>query len=166
MNCHETQDQILTGYFDGQLTDGERKSVDQHLGTCARCEEFARLVKETVIQPFTQLEPRVPPETVWRSIEERIDSEPRNQPSGWLHDLLEKVGILFPAPRPALAVLSVLVLTGLMMVLSPMRQPDRQAAEIDTQEQIEYLASLIEEDDNSILNDNGDYGTGIEEYFL
>ncbi len=47
MECTRTED-ILSAYLDGDLPEGERKEVAEHLRQCPRCAEEERALRETV----------------------------------------------------------------------------------------------------------------------
>lgn len=47
MECTRTED-LLSGYLDGDLPEGEREGIAAHLGQCPRCAEEERALKETL----------------------------------------------------------------------------------------------------------------------
>jgi len=89
---HEFDDALISGYVDGELTQGDQQRVRLHLGDCAECSQTAddlrRFKEATMTSKF-----RVPKDTQW-------DETPRNTASrilnnsGWLLVAAWAAGVL------------------------------------------------------------------------
>lgn len=161
MNCKKVQDLLWTDYIDGQLDVKWKTEVDKHLVNCSSCREFAQLAKQTAVEPFLKIEDIQPPPQIWTKIKEQIQGEERLS-SNPVVDFLEQLKHVLAIPRSALAF--ALALMMVVMVGSFTRfnvQP-----KTDTTEQIEYLSSLFEAPNDSLIGETGGFGTTVEQYFL
>lgn len=74
MDCSETKE-LLSAYYDGELSSSERTAVANHVAACEDCahilEGFRRL--STMAEVLTQPEP---PARIWHAIEEQLHLEP------------------------------------------------------------------------------------------
>jgi len=165
MQCKDIQEWIITDYLDEQMDEGQKKDIESHIGVCRECCKFARNAKETVIDPFEQTQDLSPSLKVWQNIKEAI--EPKQETiEGPLTEFWEKARKLFPVPRPAFA-LAVIVILGLTSVFSLSNKMGKNdITQVSPQEEVEYLAYWIDETDSAGLDENGGYGTALEEYFL
>jgi predicted anti-sigma-YlaC factor YlaD len=75
---HKFNEELLSGYLDGELTQGDAQRVRQHLEDCSECrsviDELLRLREATMNSEF-----KVPEDTQW-------DENPRNTVSRLLHN--------------------------------------------------------------------------------
>ncbi len=165
MDCARVQDYILTDYLDGCMRGEAKEELEAHLLQCPRCREFASQARQEVIEPFEQIEREQTPETVWANIKESL--EEREALPDVFHsfrpwpDILKKLVI----PRPAWVLASLLFLVIMTFVV---RQHSLNQTYVETQskEHVEYLAFMIGYPDSLNGEDQGGYGTYIEEIFL
>ena len=47
LNCNQLV-KLVTNYFDGTLTDGERRRFEEHLGVCNGCTNYLDQLRETI----------------------------------------------------------------------------------------------------------------------
>lgn len=76
MDCQHIQE-LLSAYFDNELSSDVRSSVAQHVQACSRCsDELARFRKLSVIAK--ELETPNPPPQIWTNIEAELDADAEN----------------------------------------------------------------------------------------
>jgi anti-sigma factor RsiW len=109
MNCLEVQE-LLSAYYDGELADDRRSSVDEHLTRCSECaRELAGFEKLAAMA--NTLGTPVPPEHIWSQLEQQLDNESTDpQPVVATNEQLRSLS--FPAPRLFALAASVLVAVG------------------------------------------------------
>ena len=73
MECTRTED-LLSGYLDGDLPEGEREGISAHLGQCPRCAEEERALKET-LSLLRNLPAEKAPPGLLEGVLRRIDRE-------------------------------------------------------------------------------------------
>jgi anti-sigma factor RsiW len=82
---HDFDEALISGYLDGELTQGEAQRVRLHLEDCDRCrtmnEELKKLREATMTSEF-----QVPEDTGW-------DESPRSGLSRWLRNVGWIIGI-------------------------------------------------------------------------
>ena len=169
MPCEHFQELLLTDYLDQELSAQQRSLLDAHLAQCPECRAFAEKAQQVAVEPFKRLERLEPSPQLWANIKEaieRVGPQPAVQGEGV--DIWEKVKQLFYFPRPALALLSTVLMIVMLLAVLPKQagwnlfgRGDRAA-----EKEIEYLASLVEGTENMDSDANGGYGTAIEEYLL
>ncbi|MDP8264067.1 MAG: zf-HC2 domain-containing protein [Candidatus Aceula lacicola] len=160
MNCKDIRELLLTDYVDGEINESARKAIDDHLVSCQSCKEFALAAKQAAFDPFSDAERFSPPESVWHSIKERIVEVSKEDSISENILSLEKIKKVFVLPRPAIALVSILIVV--LSVTSFVRTSSQKIALENEEQAIVYLAMLDEEDDS----EPGEFGTSIEEYFL
>lgn len=162
MNCKKIQELLITDYPDNQLTQKERKTVEEHLSACQTCREYESIVRSTVMQPFENAERLQPHQDfIWTKIKEKIRKEEKPV-FGFLGRILPK--IYFPKPAFALSTIAALTVAlffvGRMNVTTQTRQENTQLAKAAIEDQITYFANGNGSDESI------SFGTSIEEYFL
>ncbi len=75
MNCTEVQE-LLSAYCDAELVDDQRSRVSCHLEECSVCDQKLAAFKNLSHMAKT-VETPVPPEHLWRRIEEQLDQQPK-----------------------------------------------------------------------------------------
>jgi anti-sigma factor RsiW len=73
MTCSDC-DELLSGYFEGDLDAQARAKVDEHVASCARCQGLVRDV-DAIIAEAASLPELVPSKDLWQGIESRIEPE-------------------------------------------------------------------------------------------
>lgn len=71
-------DEVLSRYMDGELTQSERVSVEEHLGACGQCREVLAALEfvRGAAAGASELEP---PARLWQRIQEQIGSRARSR---------------------------------------------------------------------------------------
>lgn len=156
MKCKDIRESLLTDYPDGQLNTERVGEIEQHLSSCVQCRKFSDVVCRSLVEPFTGAKKiSLSQEKVWHKITQRIKEE--QAPT---HLSNPKV------TKPAFALLTIAVITLIVMVYFNTRNPEvadlSQSSESGTTS-ISYVADELSDHQS---DDNVDYGTDIERYFL
>jgi len=164
MHCKRVQEFILTDYIDGQMNEGDKSLIDQHLGHCLACKAYLMDVKNQAVSPFVNATKEVPVGALWARIKQSIeeDQEELLQKSLQL-GFSERLRMLVHIPRPAFAVATFLTM---IFMIGSMGQLflNKPTLKINGPQQVAYLSSLI--DEPVAMNNNNDSPTLIEKYFL
>ncbi len=160
MNCKSIQELLLTDYVDGEMSDSERKIIDDHLKSCQKCEEFALLAKKVGVDSFSDTERVSPSENVWQRIKMQVSSS--SEKCNIFNNIfsLENIKNAFALMRPRLVLASILFVvlsTTLFIKVSEQNLALKQEEQV-----VVYLATLSEDDDSF----DEDFETNIEKYFL
>jgi len=156
MDCKECQDIIITDYLDREINAEKKKLVEAHLAECSACREYMIAVSKSAVEPFKKVEIVTPPLSVWRRIKEAIESE----------SSLFPVPRVFYIPRPVFAMATVVVLALFIGIFTKFYINSHEVARLQSQEEVEYLASLFAENSYASNGEDTGYGTAIEEYLL
>jgi anti-sigma factor RsiW len=105
MSEHPTE--RLSAYIDGELTADERTSVEQHLETCADCQEVLADLRGIVVRARS-LEDRPPENDLWTGIEARLEERPVVVP---LETHRARRRLSFTLPQMAAAAVALIVLS-------------------------------------------------------
>lgn len=73
MDCSKAQE-LLSAYYDGELSPGLRSSVAEHLPVCSQCMEELDIFRELSVMAKRLADPR-PPEGLWKRIESELDAQ-------------------------------------------------------------------------------------------
>ena len=160
MSCERYRDWILSDYLDDELELPQKKELEGHLAQCGKCKDFALKVKQVTVEPFYQGERLEPSPHVWANIRESLGFDVSStripaQTTWW-----DKVRLSFLFPRPAFA-LATIILVLMVLTLTTYRNRGERIVQTDLEDDMDYLVSLVDDSDQ-----NGGYGTAIEEYFL
>lgn len=161
MNCEHIQELILTDYLDGTLAESPKKQVEDHLARCPQCLEFSKAAKRTAFESFERMEKVQPPEHLWSRIEDAILEE-TNPVVIPMPSWFERLRSLVALPRPAFALIAVLVL---FLAAGTLNQFNIQKT-AGGDSSMEYLVSLMSTATESSTSDSSDFGTAVEQYFL
>ena len=159
MNCKKAQDLILTDYLDGEMDENGIAAIEKHLKGCLQCKEFSIVARKAGNELFLGADRANVPEYLWRRVRETILAEERKRRT-FASVILEKFKTILYMPKPALAIATVVVLLLAIGTVTTIRINNQAATNT---EYFEYLAGPAA--DNSI-NDNGNFGTSIEKYFM
>lgn len=155
MNCEQVKELILTDYIDGRLSDGQQREFQAHLKGCPSCEAMAKQVRADIQSPLQNVGAHRPDDFLWTRIKRAIEQE---QPRVRTFD---RPRFIF-ALKPALILAATVLVMAVSVSLVRLDALNRQAAGKTVDEQVSYIASLMQpaqEQDSSI-------GTDIETYFL
>jgi anti-sigma factor RsiW len=164
MTCKKIKELILTDYIDNQMNEEDSIHLNIHLANCHECKEFLEAVKNTAVKPFANSKKIAPPEFLWQRVKESIMAEDQKQPN-LVDSILERLKSVFSMPRPAFAISTIMALV-LIVALTVNFKFNQQALEINREGQIEYSNYSVEAPVSVFLNNNGGFGTLVEEYFL
>ena len=128
---------------------------------CPQCLEFAKAAKRTAFDAFERAEKVQPPEHLWSRIEDAI-GEKTNPGEVPMPSWFERLRSLIAVPRPAFALMAVLVL---FLAVGTLNQFNIQKA-AGGDRSMEYLVSLMSTTTESSTSDSSDFGTTVEQYFL
>lgn len=166
MNCKKIQELILTDYIDEQIEQDQKRLIEDHLSSCVHCREFAEAAKTSIIDPLSNTEKVAPSDQVWLNIKESIEQEPAKENLGSYEDFFRKLKDMIMPQRPAYALAGVFVIILVAMTAIKINQPSQEIAVRETQQESEAITYIVEAMQDDELDENGDYGTAIEEYFL
>ncbi len=166
MNCKNVEELILTDYLDGQMDEGQKKQLEKHLASCVHCREYELAVRKTVIGPFDNSERVNPPAVIWHKIKEQIEEEQKEELTSPFADFIRSIKSLLYVPKPAFAVAMIVIL--LLVTVSVIKLPSKnqEIVKVDTENQVECITYLISVFDQDSANEDNDFETSIEEYFL
>jgi anti-sigma factor RsiW len=165
MKCKQIQELILTDYLDGQMNREQRGQLEAHLTGCSHCKEFEAMARRTVIEPFKEAERFEPPDAVWHQIKEQIEQREQGNTNPFV-DLIVRIKSFFHIPKPVFAAATIMTALLIAVVLIKSAPEKGEMPNLKFEEQIEYMAYLVEGSDQFSLDQDEAYGTSIEEYFL
>ncbi|MCP4267614.1 MAG: hypothetical protein GY777_18960 [Candidatus Brocadiaceae bacterium] len=165
MKCDKVQELILTDYLDGQINEELKVGIEKHLTSCTDCKEYERVARATTVTPFNNMERLSPPATTWVRIRRQIEKE--ELPQGRTNPFANLIGgikSLLYTPKPAFAVAA--AATVILVIVTVIKLPSEKIVKLSTEEQIECMDYLLGEFNEESPNDNNDFETSVEEYFL
>ena len=174
MNCREIRDMILTDYLDGEQWEERSIEVEKHLTACSACRDFATQVKEKTVLPLQQSKPiQVDEEVIWQNIKAEIETEDRPlegyRPS-FFASWAEHLRAFWGRPKVVWSFARVALLLAIMVLQFKVVYDGRMAKQKAAQEEVQYLAYVVEEfmfeESNGDETNGAGFGTAIEEYFL
>jgi len=165
MSCEKIRELILTDYIDNEISDKEKIRLNIHFANCRKCKEFSETVKSTVVKPFANVEKIELPGFIWHRVKEAIIAEQQNKP-GFLASLLKRLKFLFYAPKPALALSTIMALVLIAVLTTTLRFSNKQALEASRENQAEYSIYSIETPVGALSSNDAGFGTSIEDNFL
>jgi anti-sigma factor RsiW len=165
MTCEKIKELILTDYIDNQMSDEDKIRIDIHLANCRKCKELLETVKNTAVKPFANAKKMEPPEFIWQRVKEAILAQQQERPN-FATSILEKLKSVLYIPKPVFAVSTIMALVLIVAVTITLRFSNKQALEASREEQAEYSAYSTEAPVGAFLNNEGGFGTLVEQYFL
>lgn len=160
MTCQRIQDRLLTDYLDGTLSSEDIRTVEDHTAVCPSCRALRQAAEIRLVKPFAQMpDPALDREAIWLKVADTIQAEEvlRTAPALW-EWILSWKGF----PRPALLAGGLALL--LAAIMFPMLPSQRAAQPEDAGPS--YLAYVLDEIGSFADENEGDYDTAIEHYFL
>lgn len=153
MRCEAIRELIMTDYTDGEMNPDPKRSVEEHLETCASCKAFKESVYDTAIRPFKGAGSLTPPERVWKAIEEEVGKEPR--PSGVFSGIAEALKVSLELPRLRLAAAAIAMIVFAVAVIGYQRYARERSLDMYIAEQAAFMSQLSgssPEDTDDFLN--------------
>ncbi|MEW5802536.1 MAG: zf-HC2 domain-containing protein [bacterium] len=167
MECKEIQELLLTDYLDGEAGDTLQNEVERHLTICHQCRYLERALRKKVSEPLRKAKKSRPPESVWNRVQEAIADAATVQKSTPSERFLVRLRNFSPLFEPVLALAAVAFVALVLIIGKSMFQTHGQrVAGIHPEKQIEYLADVIGDSEYFSIDENGGYGTAIEECFF
>ena len=182
MKCDQCKELILTDYIDGQIAAEQKKSLEEHLQTCASCHEYAQKVMAELVVPFNDLERVEPPAALWENIKAELAEEPEEMAPEGIFAYLS--AIWQQVQMPVLILSAIVIVIGVSILTLnqqnnalPVARNQQLISQMATKiESTGYDAGMISEselayvadDEYSLSYDYLDegYGSAIEEFFL
>ena len=165
MNCKKVKELILTDYLDGQMDKEQETLIDNHLADCVDCMEYKLIVRKTAFSPFSNPERHKPPDALWHKIKEQIEEEQQESTSPFA-DLIRKIGRLMYVPRPVFAVAAVAIILLITVTILKLPSRSQEIVEVTPEKQIECVNYLISVFDQDSTDEDDDFETFVDEYFL
>jgi predicted anti-sigma-YlaC factor YlaD len=163
MDCKKIEG-LLTEHIDGELNNGLRRGVEEHLQSCYNCRQLKEMLVESSIEPLKGAQRVNAPEDLWQKIKDKIEER---TPTGSIPDLvLERLLLPMRARRPAIALAAavVILLLAITIIRLPMEKPSAIATYME--EQADFFIYLADENGAGSAADLTNIGTDIEEYLL
>lgn len=161
MKCARIQELILSDYSDGQLDEGNRRLVGEHIAKCDTCKVFAREVRSKVIEPLRRVQPVEPPVYLWEGVRRRIASQERE---GVLIRVAEglRTGLetILRIPKPAIAFAAVAALIIAIVIARP--QIEKGTVNEYLSDQVDFLAELDGDSTNGYSFLDTNISTGVD----
>ncbi len=165
MKCEKIQELILTDYLDGQAKEELKVNIEKHLTSCADCKEYERMARATTVTPFNNTERLRPPATTWDKIRNQIKKEEQPQErTNPFANLIGGIKSLLYIPKPAFAIATVVIV--LLVVVTVIKLPSEKIVKLSTEDQIECMDYLLGVFNQESTDDNSDFETSLDEYFL
>jgi predicted anti-sigma-YlaC factor YlaD len=165
MNCKKAREKIITDYLDDQMDATAKAHIEEHMAHCPECKKFYVDAKKVADELFAGAEHVNPPEYLWRRIRESIFAEEKRK-IGFVDGILDKLRGFLYIPRPALAIISVVMLILAVGTITTLKINYRASAAINAPEQVEYFTYLMGEPTGTSINGSVNFGTPIEKYFM
>ncbi len=165
MKCDKVQELILTDYLDGQINKELKVGIEKHLTSCADCKEYEHVARATTVTPFNNTERLSPPATTWVKIRNQIEKEEQPQErTNPFADLIGGIKSVLYIPKPAFALATVAIV--ILVIVTVIKLPSEQIVKLSTEEQIECMDYLLGAFNEESTDDNNDFESSVEEYFL
>jgi anti-sigma factor RsiW len=164
MKCKIVQEMLITEYFDGQMDEAQKVELENHLGCCLKCKDFAAVVDKSAMKMFKNSGKVEPPYSIWLKVKEEIIA--RKEARGFsLAPFFNMFKNREYFPRAAFA-----AVLGVMLVIfintGMMSRNKELAAAPDISGHVEYVNYLLDSSADTAVDSEKGYGTKIEEYFL
>ncbi|MGA1876296.1 MAG: anti-sigma factor family protein [bacterium] len=167
MKCRKIQTLLLTDYLDHEIREALQHKVEDHVNHCLTCRQFERALKKTAAEPFHHAEKIKVPDSIWAQIKEAIALEEKEKAKGFFPELRVTLQRISAVPKTVCGLITMAIAVLFMVIAVYTFQSHHQRPVIIAQErQIEYLTSVMEDSEYFSTDENGDYNTAIEEYFL
>lgn len=166
MKCERFRELILTDYLDDQLAAAQKKAVDAHMSVCEDCRRLAETARQLAVEPFQEAEKAVlPRDEIWHRVKDRILSETAAPRTGTIERFLERFRDTFALPGPVFGVATLAAVALMAWLFAATFYRTEQYVRPSIEDINQSIAYVIEEI-SLYEENNGGYGTAIEEYFL
>lgn len=162
MRCEEIKDLIID-YIDGEVSEGLRRDIANHLEVCSSCKEKEQSLRRAVIEPLRKAEKVEAPEGIWYQVRDTIVN--RKERRLLHHPVAEWIGYLRIRKLRLAAAITVILFTGVFFFGKSLIT--RKALESYIEEQVQLLSQLAENGEESFFGINDiNLGTSIERYLM
>ena len=168
MTCKDIQESLLTDYPDGQLNTERAGEIEDHLSSCVQCRKFSDVVCRSLVEPFAGAKKLLlSQDKVWHNIKQRIKEEqPQTPLSNPFVEMMHRVRRAITENRPAFALLAIAVIVLIAMGYFNTKKPEVADLSQPSESGAQYISYVADELSDHQSDDNVDYGTDIEHYFL
>lgn len=166
MKCDKIQELILTDYLDGQINEEQKTDIEKHLASCADCKEYGVVARETTITPFNNAEKLSPPEAIWDKVKDRIENEQLQEGTNPFANLISSIKSVLYIPKPAFAVAAVSIILLIIVAVIKLPSDNQKIVKLSAEDQIECISYLLGAFNEGPTDENDDFGSSVEEYFL
>ena len=168
MNCEDIRESLMTDYPDGQLNKEGSEEIERHLSSCVPCRNFSDVVCRTLVEPFTGAQKiSLSQDKVWHNIKQRIiEEQPKTPLSNPFVEMIFRVRQAITVNRPAFALLAIAVIA--LIAISYFNTNNQEVSDLSqpAESGAKYISYVADELSDNQTDDNVDYGTDIENYFL
>jgi anti-sigma factor RsiW len=167
MKCRKMQELLLTDYLDNETSEALKHEVEEHLNNCLKCRQFERALQETTVEPFQNAERIKAPDSIWDQIKEAIALEEREKAKGFFPELRDILQRILAVPKTTFGLITITIAVfSMVIILYKFQTHNQRLITVSQERQIEYLTYVMEDSEYFSTDENGDYDTAIEEYFL
>lgn len=168
MTCKDIQESLLTDYPDGQLNTERTGEIEKHLSSCVQCRKLSDVVCRSLVEPFTGAKKiSLSQDKVWHNIKQRIKEEqPQTPLSNPLVEMIHRVRQAITVNRPAFALLAIAVIALIAIGYFNTRNTEVADLSQPSESGVKSISYVADELSDHQSDDNVDYGTDIENYFL
>jgi hypothetical protein len=167
MKCADIHESLLTDYLDGMLDGQKKKEVEAHLSSCVYCKGFVEIAIKRTLKPFRDAQKlSLSQEKVWKKIRAEIISEEKTAVGiGFLPKWFASFIDVFTMRTTLASTILIIIVAASSLFLNPLQQ-NKIAQKTATDESVQYLVSAMDELYGTTVEEEEDYGTEIEKYFL
>ncbi|MDD5136003.1 MAG: anti-sigma factor [Candidatus Omnitrophica bacterium] len=165
MECKESRELVLTDYLDGEMDERKKVSLEEHLSRCVECKEFAMEAKRIGKELFSGAAKAEPPEYLWGRIKSLVLAEAGEKKSAAV-DIIGRLKGIFSIPKPVFAAAVIIILIFAVGTAIRVGINSQKALELRIQDQIGYFDYLPGASTDPAADENGSFGTQVEQYFL
>lgn len=165
-NKEKIKEIILTDYLDGRLDKSQKQELEDIIAHDMELQEFLKIAQMTVKEPFQAAKNIQPPDSLWFEIKDKIQQQNQAQEEPNVFVFLSRLKFFLSKPRLAYAGAGLIVIMFLMFSWFNMLQARTKTAKYNKEKQIEYLMLLASGDMDASEEEQADFGTNIEKYFL
>ncbi|MCC6543668.1 MAG: zf-HC2 domain-containing protein [Nitrospirae bacterium] len=168
MICKDIQEYLLTDYPDRQLNAESTAEIEMHLRSCVQCLQYSEAICKSLVEPFSgATKISLTHERVWNNIKQRIKEEqPEASLSNPFVEMIRRARQSVSLNRPAFALLAVSVIALIAMAYFNTKNPEVAVLSQPSESGAKSISYVADELSDHQSDDQADYGTDIEKYFL
>lgn len=166
MKCEKVKEIILDDYLNAEISDKQKKALEDHVGQCPACNGLYNEAKGILAEMVSDVPPHAMPEQVWENVKSTIQAETKEKTSLSTQGrtIREKIRSIINIPRPAFAITGVAFVLIISLIAGAYYRKERlRSYAVMQNETVEFLVNEYIE--FTSLEDEGN-GFFIDEYFL